>query len=167
MAFLISNHEDGLTLRPFLEEIKKRCEGDIKINAVMTDDDNAGWNAFKNTFGESKHLLFKWHIKKTLRGKLPLCGPTTIQEEVYEVLETIIDEKDESKFLNLLEMFVLKYKTIYPSYIKYFEEYYVKRKELWALCYATSLMEKPTRICLKHFIINLKHFTWIGGQINV
>ena len=87
---------------------------------------NAGWNAFKNTFGDSKHLLCKWHIKKALKGKFPFCGSASIQEEVYEVLEMIIDEKDEVKFNNLLGMFVSKYKTICPSYIDYFEEYYVK-----------------------------------------
>ena len=39
---LISNHADKLSLRPFLEEIKKRCPEDLKINTVMTDDDNSG-----------------------------------------------------------------------------------------------------------------------------
>ena len=61
---LISNHADELTLRPFLEEIKKRCPESFKINCVMTiivlkDDDNTGWNAFTSVFGESKHLLCK------------------------------------------------------------------------------------------------------------
>ena len=42
VAHLISNHEDDSTLYYFFEAIEKRCSSDIKINAVMTDDDNTG-----------------------------------------------------------------------------------------------------------------------------
>ena len=59
VGWLISNHADELTLRPFLEEIKKRCPENFKVNCVMTDDDNTGWNAFTSVFWESKHLLCK------------------------------------------------------------------------------------------------------------
>ena len=55
VGLFISNHADELSLRPFLEEIKKRCPEDLKINTVMTDDDNSGWNAFANVFGSVEH----------------------------------------------------------------------------------------------------------------
>ena len=42
VGWLISNHADEVTLRPFLEEIKKRCPENFKVNCVMTDDDNTG-----------------------------------------------------------------------------------------------------------------------------
>ena len=32
VAWLISNHADELTLRPFLEEIKGRCSDSFKVN---------------------------------------------------------------------------------------------------------------------------------------
>ena len=69
---LISNHVNELTLRPFLEEIRKRCPKNFKVNCVMTDDDNTCWNAFTSVFGESKHLLCKWHITRAWRRKLKL-----------------------------------------------------------------------------------------------
>ena len=47
VGLFISNHADELSLRPFLEEIKKRCPEDLKINTVMTYDDNSGWNVFR------------------------------------------------------------------------------------------------------------------------
>ena len=65
VGFFISNHAEELSLRPFLEEIKKRCPEDLKINTVMTDDDNSGWNAFSSVFGSVEHhLLCKWHITR-------------------------------------------------------------------------------------------------------
>ena len=57
--------------------MKKRCPENFKVNCVMTiivlkDDDNTGWNAFTSVFGESKHLLCKWHITRAWRRKLKL-----------------------------------------------------------------------------------------------
>ena len=59
LDWVISNHAHELTLRLFLEEIKKRCPENFKVNCVMTDDDNTGWDAFTSVFWESKHLLCK------------------------------------------------------------------------------------------------------------
>ena len=54
--------------------MKKRCPENFKVNCVMTiivlkDDDNTGWNAFTSVFGETKHLLCKWHITRAWRRK--------------------------------------------------------------------------------------------------
>ncbi|XP_065642691.1 uncharacterized protein LOC136074313 [Hydra vulgaris] len=95
VAFLISNHADEQIITPFLEEIKRRCNHSVKVNAVMTDDDFSGWNSFNNVFGDVRHLLCKWHVKRAWRNKLPLVGPSNLQEEVLRILETIIDEKNE------------------------------------------------------------------------
>ena len=51
VAHLISNHSDELVLRPFFEVIKSKCPPEMTINALMTDYDNSGWNAFRNVFG--------------------------------------------------------------------------------------------------------------------
>ena len=61
-AWLISNHTNELTFRPFFEEIKSRCSYSFKVNCVMNDEGNTVWNGFTAAFGESKHLLCKWHI---------------------------------------------------------------------------------------------------------
>ena len=46
--------------------MKERCKDNVR-NAVMTDDHDSGWKAFRNDFGDQiKHLLCKWHI--TIRG---------------------------------------------------------------------------------------------------
>ena len=64
VGFFISNHE--LSLRPFLEEIKKRCPEDLKINTVMTDDDNSGWNVFTNVFGSVNTI---YYVSSALLGR--------------------------------------------------------------------------------------------------
>ena len=65
VGFFISNHADELSLRPFLEETKKRCPEDLKINTVMTDDDNSGNNAFTNVFGQWNTICY---VRGTLLG---------------------------------------------------------------------------------------------------
>ena len=60
----ISNRSSEEVLTPFLEAIKEKCTKNFEINALMADDDNSGWNAFKNVFPSVniKHLLCKWDI---------------------------------------------------------------------------------------------------------
>ncbi|XP_047136661.1 uncharacterized protein LOC124813534 [Hydra vulgaris] len=135
VAFLISNHANEQTITPFLEEIKKRCSSFVKVNAVMTDDDSSGWNAFCNVFGDVRHLLCKWHVKRAWRSKLSLAGPAHLQEEVYKILETIIDEKDPQVFLSTMNRFIKVYEHKSPNFIKYFVTYYASRHIKWASCY--------------------------------
>ena len=60
VAHLICNREDELVLIPFFQAIKERCfKPNFEINALMTDDDNSGWNAFSRVFGDCTQLLNK------------------------------------------------------------------------------------------------------------
>ena len=64
VGHLLSNREDESTIKPFLEEIKKRCSKDIEINVVMSDDDNASWNAFTTVFNAKRHFLCMCMLKR-------------------------------------------------------------------------------------------------------
>ncbi|XP_065647824.1 uncharacterized protein LOC136077117 [Hydra vulgaris] len=134
VAFLISNKSDEQIITPFLEEIKRRCNHSVKVNAVMTDD-LSGWNSFNNVFGDVRHLLCKWHVKRAWRNKLPLVGPSNLQEEVFRILETIIDEKNPDVFLSTMNGFVKAYEHKCPNFISYFATYYAPRHIKWASCY--------------------------------
>ena len=58
---------DEISLRPFLEEIKKRCLEDLKINTIMVDDDNSGWKAFTNrSLGQWNTI---YYVSDTLVGR--------------------------------------------------------------------------------------------------
>ena len=81
---LLSNREDESTIKPFLEEIKKRCSKDIEINVVMSDDDNASWNVYETVFNAKRHFLCKWHVKKAWGKKIGLAGTKKIQDEIYQ-----------------------------------------------------------------------------------
>ena len=63
VAHLITKREDTEVLTSFFTSIKERVVT-IHFNTLMTDDDNAGWNAFTMVFGcPVRHLLCKWHLQ--------------------------------------------------------------------------------------------------------
>ena len=134
VAHLISNHADEMTLRPFLEEIKSRCPTDLKIQCVMTDDDNSGWNAITAVFGGSIQLLCKWHIIRAWKRKLPLA-PEEIRKDLYNSLMILINEKDKKQFSEILNGFLINYSYSAPKFIAYFKEQYCQRVEKWAMCF--------------------------------
>ena len=61
VGHLISNQTSEEVLALFLEAIKEKCTENLDINALMMDDDNSRWNAFKKVFPSvnSKHSLCK------------------------------------------------------------------------------------------------------------
>ena len=101
----------------------------------MSDDDNASWNAFTTVFNAKRHFLCKQHVKKTWGKKIGLAGTKEIQDEIYQVLETLIDERDKERFKQLLSSFIARYQEKCPNFVNYFGENYVGRTEKWALRY--------------------------------
>ena len=165
VGWLISNHADELTLRPFLEEIKKRCSENFKVNCVMADDDNTGWNAFTSVFGESKHLLCKWQITKAWRRKLNLV-PESIQDVVMRVLLVILNQKKEAQFNILHEDFLKRYSLVGPAFIKYYRDNYTGRVEKWGMCFRQfEHCKTDTNIFVEPFHNRLKTFLWEEDRI--
>lgn len=57
VACCISNREDKTVKSLFLSSVKDRSP-ETKINIIMTDDDNAVWNAARSVYGANlKHIL--------------------------------------------------------------------------------------------------------------
>mgnify|MGYP003690363481 FL=1 len=54
VAFCISNRESEDVISVFLNAVKTRAPNTV-LNVLMTDDDNAGWNAAKCVFGSHIH----------------------------------------------------------------------------------------------------------------
>ena len=128
VAHLISNREDELTLYYFFEAIKGHCDNVLKINAVMTDDDNTGWAAFRAVFGEDvHHLLCKWHVHRSWRRKLHKIIPQDreLHSELYQDCIILMEEKNTNTFKSLREMFAKTYRSICKEYVDYFEQYYL------------------------------------------
>ena len=136
LAYLTCNGEDELVLIPFFQAIKERCfNPNLEINAVMTGNDNSGWNAFSRVFGDCTKLLCKWHVKRTWGNKIPLCGSKQLQEEVYQPLEVILEETSIKTFEKMLVGFLRKYEDICPKFDNYFKNIYLSRPVKWAMCY--------------------------------
>ena len=134
---LISNHADELSLRPFLEEIKKRCPEDLKINTVVTDDDSSGWNAFTNVFGSVEHhLLCKWYITRAWKRKLSKLTPKTeVKNELYRPLLVMLEERDPLQFEMLMNSFLSTCNEKPPNFGEYFQVNDKDCAKQWAMCY--------------------------------
>ena len=71
VGHLITNSEKEQNLYYFFDAIKSKCNPNFQVNALMTDDDNSGWAAFRKVFGEEvHHLLCIWHVHRAWRRKL-------------------------------------------------------------------------------------------------
>jgi hypothetical protein len=142
VAQFITNILDRNTIKILFTSLRNRCPDTI-VNAVMTDDDPAIWEAFCDAFHwddpnlKPKHLLCKWHIVRAwklqctnkIKSKILRCS-------VFKDLIVILEEKNTSDFEILLQNFFQKYAMVEcTKFINYFQTYYMRRPELWAMCF--------------------------------
>ena len=159
------NHADELSLRPLLEEVKKRCSEHL-INTVLADDDNSGWKAFTNVFGSVEHhLLCKWYITRALRRKLSKLAPKTeVKNELYRALLVLLEEKDPLRFEMLMNGFLSMCNEKSPNLGEYFQVNYMDRAKQWAMSYRsfehantdTNMYEESFHNVLKTYYIERK-----------
>ena len=138
VGHLISNKEDEKSLFYFFDAIKHKCNADFKVNALMTDDDNAEWSAFKKVFGENvNHLLCHWHIKRSWRRKLNNLhrNDPELQAELFKNSVVLMEEPNLNHFNFMVDVFKKKYKNISEKYVDYFSENYLNRSKVWAKCF--------------------------------
>ncbi|GFX38890.1 hypothetical protein TNCV_4753661 [Trichonephila clavipes] len=100
----------------------------------MTDDDKTTGPAFKKVFGEGvKHLLCKWHLHCAWKKQLNnLVSGFEIRNEIYASLVVLLEEKNLTKFKQMMENFRVGFVDKEPAFIKYFDDYYYKRTDLWS-----------------------------------
>jgi len=91
VAHFIATRTDEQVLRFFFSAIKDNCS-DLVINAVMTDDDYAPWNAIVHVFGiEVKHLLCIWHILRAWSHRLQNLVPDRVKYQYsFHALRAIL-----------------------------------------------------------------------------
>ncbi|XP_046384220.1 uncharacterized protein LOC124154490 [Ischnura elegans] len=136
VAHFITSHLDEETLTYLLQSIMDRSP-DLHVNAIMTDGDEALGNAVRRVFGhKTKHLLCLWHVKRNWHKNLhQKVKNKELITEVNEVLETLIEEKNDTVFNAMLNSFLAKYSDQAGEFTKYFKDYYCSKKEKWAMCY--------------------------------
>ena len=66
-------------------------------------------------------------------------------------------EKDVSKFKRMVEMFIKTYENECPEYVQYFKDYYLKRPQVWAMCFRDGLNDH-TNMLVESFHNKLKTY---------
>ena len=136
IAFCISNREDETAISLFLSAVKKQSP-DTKVSIIMTDDDNAGWNAARSVYGSGlQQFLCTWHIQRSwIRNVHNHVKDDVHKAEVYIYLSALLNANSESDFEQYKTSLVSKLETINPSFLKYLTDHYFNRPEKWSKCY--------------------------------
>lgn len=166
VAFCISNKENEQAISIFLNAVKMKSP-QTKVNILMTDDDNAGWNAAKNVYGPNlEHFLCIWHVHKNWRLKIQQhLKDTEQQAEIYCLLCAAMDAKTETLFNTYCDVLVQRLSDINQNLLTYFNNYYLLRKEKWAMCYRKGEYSNVnTNMFLESFHNQLKTIYFEGKR---
>ena len=135
----------------------------------MTDDDNTGWSAFKEVFGEDvPHFLCKWHLYRTWLRKLRELYPQDqqLQTELYINLVVLTEEKTLDSFNSMKERFKELYKNRAKDFIDYLDKNYFNRSKTWAMCYRQfAHANTDTNMYVESFHNRLKTF-YMNRRLN-
>src|SRR6266536_4493465 len=128
VAHFVSSRMDEQVLYFFFSALKEKCP-DLVINAVMTDDDYAAWNAIVSVFGLlPKHLLCTWHILRAWSRRLrSSTSDTQLYRDMFNALRVMLYCSMESLFLKLIDAFCEKYTPCAQSFVDYFKSNYCNR----------------------------------------
>lgn len=166
VGWCLSNREDAIVIRAFLEAVKKRT-GSINPAWFMSDDANQFYNAWQAVFGGSpEKILCIWHVDKNWRERLTTINDKDMQIAVYHNLRVLLEEKDIAKFEELYDNTIqqLAACTETQKFRDYFVSNYGKRKNEWAMCYRQGSFIN-TNMYVEAFHRVLKYI-YLRGKVN-
>ena len=142
VAFLISNSRDETVLFYFFKEVQNRVLNEnVQVNAVMTENSCNEYYAFRSVFGEDvKHLLCKWNLHRAWCQKIheECAGDEALQQELYFIFVTMLEEMELTKFESIATEFVNNYQPRCGNFITFFMTNYLSQPEVWASCYRNN-----------------------------
>ena len=142
VAYLISNSRDETVLFYFFREVQNRVlTENVQVNAVMTENSCNEYYAFRSVFGEDvKHLLCKWNLHRAWCQKIheECAGDEALQQELYFIFVTMLEEMDLTKFESIATEFVNNYQPRCSNFITFFMTNYLSQPEVWASCYRNN-----------------------------
>lgn len=142
VAFLLSNSKEETVLFYFFREMQNRVQDvELKINSVMTENSCNEYYAFRSVFGEQvKHLLCKWNLHRAWCQKIheECVGDEALQQELYFIFVTMLEEHDLQKFESIATEFVSNYQARCGNFIQFFMSNYLSQPEVWASCYRNN-----------------------------
>ena len=137
VGWMISNKEDGVTLKEFLRSLLKHT-GPITTDYFMSDDAEQYYSSWKEVYGsQAKKLLCTWHVDKAWRSNLQTISSIEKKTEVYCCLRTILQTLNVADFRKTMQQ-AISWMLSDPDleeFGKYFQTYYSKRCEQWAYCH--------------------------------
>uniref|UniRef100_A0A8D9BAW8 MULE transposase domain-containing protein n=2 Tax=Cacopsylla melanoneura TaxID=428564 RepID=A0A8D9BAW8_9HEMI len=178
VAFMFSNRKDTSCFELFFKKVKERV-GILKPEVFMSDDDPAYYNAWTSVMGPAQNqLLCAWHViqnfKKNIRNKVH-AKPQNEKEKILEKCVSLMGEQEEENFQRsaklLLEELVEDPDT--RELGDYLEKYYMKRANVWALCYRkhlginTNMYLEALHKKIKYSYLNGKKVRRLDLAINV
>ena len=132
VAWVISNREDSVALKEFLEAVKSKV-GDLHPHALMSDCASQYYNLWIETFkveDPPQKLLCTWHVDKVWRMKLHEAVPDKEQRiKIYHHLCVLLEERNMSSFLTILQRFLCMLSKEAPSFKEYFSKKCVSIKK--------------------------------------
>ena len=137
IAWCISNRTDLSLLLTLFKAIKQRV-GTVSPKWIMSDDADQYYSAWVGVFGLTpQKLLCTWHVDRSWRGHLNSITDKQLGQALYHNLRVLLEEADKIRFEQLLNQTrkQLQASPETASFLKYFDTYYVTRKEQWAMCY--------------------------------
>ncbi|XP_052121990.1 uncharacterized protein LOC113217748 [Frankliniella occidentalis] len=158
----ICHPSEETTLQYVFKAIKERCP-DLSINCCITDDDPKLINSVNAGLGEAIwHLLCVWHIHRTIQSNLrERIKDNDLVNEIYGIMCVLIEECDESQFIQLKDSFLNEYSNNCPEFTKYFNNTFFPKAHKWAKCYrlkphaeteTTMLVESFHNILKTHYM---------------
>lgn len=138
VSYCLSNRADVTIFQIYFDCIRKAI-GKIDADTFMSDDAPAFYNAWKIVMGEVPHrIICTWHVDKNwrenLNKKLKNLQKRVMVYKTLKALQYCASEKD---FTENMEEFItlLLQDEETKCFGEYFQTYYSKRPETWAICF--------------------------------
>ena len=175
VAWMISNKEDGITLKEFLRSLLLKT-GPLHTMYFMSDDAEQYFSSWKEIYeGDPTKLLCSWHVDRAWRKNLQVIKSIDKKADVYCCLRSILQALSISEFRKLMQQFItwMMSDTQLQSFREYFQTYYAKRTEQWAYCYRvgtpvnTNMSVESFHRLLKVVYLESKHNRRIDHLLSV
>ncbi len=141
--------------------------GNVKPQWFMSDDAEQFYSAWIAVFNKPRKLLCTWHIDRSWRRAISsMVKDQMNQVSLYHILRTLMEEVDETKFIEVFHSAANYIKTNegFEQFLQYFENTYGNRHEQWALCYRKDAgMNTNTYTESFHRVLK---YVYMKGRVN-
>uniref|UniRef100_A0A914XIQ2 MULE transposase domain-containing protein n=1 Tax=Plectus sambesii TaxID=2011161 RepID=A0A914XIQ2_9BILA len=166
-AFYFCKEESAEQLLPFFREVRERC-GPLTPEVLMSDDNNAFWNAWREVFDVSNthKILCAWHVMRNWALNKGKIEDKERQQHILEQLYLLHREPRRIKFDQMLVeiLTMLDEEVEYKSYLQSTYLNTEERIKEWAP-YSRAGLVAHTNMAVERWHRTLKR-TYLNGSQN-